>query len=44
MLFDEQMKKDWDNLPVRKEDPAVGAKIWNQVRRKVVMKKYLGGV
>lgn len=43
MVFEEQMKNDWDNFPIQKEDPAIGAKIWNKVRRKVVIKKYLGG-
>ena len=43
MFFDDKMKYDWDNFPIQKEDPAVGAKIWNKVRRKVVIKKYLGG-
>ncbi|MGN0190208.1 MAG: FecR family protein [Candidatus Cryptobacteroides sp.] len=40
------MKNDWDNFPVRKEDPAVGARIWKKVRRKVVLRRYVkrGGV
>ena len=44
MFFDRHMKDDWDNFPVQEEDAAIGARIWKKVHRRVLVKKYWGGV